>query len=94
MPAAMQFNLSGAGEQEGPSVGVAAGEKVRVRISSMSGLPELVLVIRANGIDSAIPIDNSVGFLSFAGMAGDGVLVRMHGYAESDAVTGIIEADL
>lgn len=86
------FNLTGTGNQDSVTITIAAGEKVRVRFTSVNGVPNIYLAVTANSVTDYIPIDDSDAWVSDAVLAGDVVGVRMRGNSPTDNVTGIIES--
>lgn len=90
--ASQTFSLSGAGNQDSATLTVAAGEKVRVRVTSITGRPNLQLKVTANATSNFIPIDDPHAWVSTGVLGSDVVLVRMVGTKPTDAITGIIES--
>lgn len=90
--ATQTFNLSGLGAKDSATITALAGEKVRIRFSSITGTPDLQLVVTANAVTSYYPIDDRTAWVTDAILAADAVGVRMVGRSATEAAVGIIES--
>jgi transposase len=88
------FNFSGIGAQSSDPISVNAGEKVRVRLSSVSGYAALSLTITQNGVSDSIAFNVSAGAaIEFPSCApGDVISIAYEGQTAGDAVVGILES--
>lgn len=89
--ATQTFNLTGVGNQDSTALTVGAGEKLRVRFTAVTGLPNIYLEIAANSVTQYVPIHERTAWVTDAVLGGDVVKVRMRGNSSTDNVTGIIE---
>lgn len=90
--ASQTFNLTGAGAQSSAAIAMAAGEKARVRLTSVTGNPLVFLKVVANGTTTWVPVDSFDGWVSSALLAADTVNVEMRGLKATDNIVGVLES--